>query len=107
MKKITLVALALAAGCASGSQMTRRGNESLAGHWTGAIDRDGWQRPLALDIENSGATYAGSWMSLETQPGVMLHRVEVEGDSVRFELKTLAFEGRVSGRTLSGTVTDT
>jgi hypothetical protein len=107
MKKITLVALVAALGCAGASQSTRRGTESISGHWSGAIDRDGWQRPLAVDIEESGATYAGSWMSLETQPGIMLDRVEVQGDSVRFALKTLAFEGHLSGRSLSGTVTDT
>ena len=108
MKQITLVALVLAAAaCAGASQGTRQGGDSIAGHWMGAIDRDGWQRPLSVDIEDSGAAYAGSWMSLETQPGIMLDRVEVQGDSVRFELKTLAFEGHLSGRTLSGTVTDT
>ena len=45
-------------------------------------------------------------MSVESQPGIMLDRVEVQGDEVRFDLKTLSFDGRISGRTLSGSVTD-
>jgi hypothetical protein len=45
-------------------------------------------------------------MSLESQPGVMIDRVEVQGDAVRFDLKALSFDGRVNGRTLSGSVTD-
>jgi len=107
MTKMTLMVLVLAAvGCAGVSQK-KQGQEAVVGHWMGAIDRDGWQRQLSVDIANDGNTYRGSWMSLETQPGVMLDRVEVQGNSVHFELKTLAFEGRVSGRTLSGTVTDT
>jgi hypothetical protein len=40
-------------------------------------------------------------------PGeIMLDRVEVQGDAVHFDLKTLSFDGRLSGRTLSGSVTD-
>src|SRR4051812_8174341 len=108
MKKIMVVALLIAgAGCASVSQSAKRGNDSIAGHWSGVIDRDGWQRPLSVDINDSGAGYAGSWMSVETQPGIMLDRIDVEGDTVRFALKALAFDGHVTGRTLSGTVIDT
>jgi len=108
MKKTMFVALVIgAAACAGPSHSTKGGNDSIAGHWAGAIDRDGWQRSLSLDLKDSGAAYSGSWMSLETQPGIMLDRVQVQGDTVRFALKALAFEGHVSGRTLSGTVIDT
>ena len=36
----------------------------------------------------------------------LLDRVEVQAESVRFDLKTLSFDGRISGRTLSGAVFD-
>jgi len=105
MKRMTLMTLVLlAAGCA-GAQ-AKKGQDAVVGHWMGAIDRDGWQRPLSVDISNQGNAYGGSWMSLESQPGVMIDRVEVQGESVRFDLKTLSFDGRISGRTLSGAVFD-
>ena len=106
MTKMTLMVLVLAAvGCAGVSQK-KQGQEAVVGHWTGAIDRDGWQRQLSVDIANDGNAYGGSWMSVESQPGIMLDRVEVQGDEVRFDLKNLSFDGRLSGRTLSGSVTD-
>jgi hypothetical protein len=105
MKKMTLMMFVLAAvGCA-GAPM-KKGQDAVVGQWTGVIDRDGWQRPLSLAIASQGNGYEGSWMSLESQPGVMIDRVEVEGDAVRFDLKALSFDGRISGRTLSGSVTD-
>ena len=109
MKKMTWIAFALAAaaGCAGVSQSGKQAQEKVSGHWMGAIDRDGWQRPLALDIANQDGTYAGSWMSLESQPGIMIDRVDVNGDAVRFQLRTLSFDGHVSGRTIAGSVTDT
>ena len=109
MKKMTWIALVLAAaaGCAGVSQSGKQAQEKVSGHWVGAIDRDGWQRPLALDIANQDGAYAGSWMSLESQPGIMIDRVDVNGDAVRFQLKTLSFDGHVSGRTIAGSVTDT
>ena len=109
MKKMTWIAFALAAaaGCAGVSQSGKQAQEKVAGHWMGAIDRDGWQRPLALDIANENGAYGGSWMSLESQPGIMIDRVDVNGDAVRFQLKTLSFDGHVSGRTIAGSVTDT
>jgi len=45
-------------------------------------DRDGWQRALSLDITNENGTYSGSWMSMEWQPGVMLDRIDVDGDKI-------------------------
>ena len=109
MKKMTWIAFALAAaaGCAGVSQSGKQAQEKVSGHWMGAIDRDGWQRPLALDIANQDGAYAGSWMSLESQPGIMIDRVDVNGDAVRFQLRTLSFDGHVSGRTIAGSVTDT
>ena len=108
MKTSFLFAIVLAAaGCASTSQSTRSSSDSVSGHYLGTIDRDGWQRPLAVDLTDSGAGYSGSWMSLETQPGVMLDGVSVKGTAVHFALKALSFDGQVSGRTLSGTVVDT
>ncbi len=38
---------------------------------------------------------------MEWQPGVMLDRIDVDGDLIRFQLHSLAFAGRVSGRTLA------
>ena len=109
MKKMTWIAFALAAaaGCAGVSQSGKQAQEKVSGHWIGVIDRDGWQRPLALDVANENGAYGGSWMSLESQPGIMIDRVDVNGDAVRFQLKTLSFDGHVSGRTIAGSVTDT
>src|SRR2546430_12325272 len=109
MKKMTWIALVLAAaaGCAGVSQSGKQAQEKVSGHWVGAIDRDGWQRPLALDIANEKGAYGGSWMSIESQPGIMIDQVDVNGDAVRLRLKTLSFDGHVSGRTLAGSVTDT
>ena len=105
MKKMTWMMLVLAAAGCAGAQ-TKRAQDAVVGQWTGVIDRDGWQRPLSVEIADHGSGYEGSLMSLESQPGVMIDRVEVQGDVVRFDLKALSFDGRVSGRTLSGTVTD-
>lgn len=105
MKKMTWMMLVLAAAGCAGAQ-TKKAEDAVVGQWTGVIDRDGWQRPLWVAIASQGGSYQGSWMSLESQPGVMIDRVEVQGDAVRFDLKALRFEGHVSGRTLSGTVTD-
>ena len=104
MKKMTWIALVLAAaaGCAGVSQSGKQAQEKVSGHWMGAIDRDGWQRPLALDIANQDGAYAGSWMSLESQPGIMIDRVDVNGDAVRFQLRTLSFDGHVSGHEVPG-----
>jgi hypothetical protein len=107
MMKMTWIGFVLVAATACAGVQRSGPQDLVAGHWMGAIDRDGWQRPLALDIGKEGGAYGGSWMSLEAQPGVMLDRVEVNGDDVRFQLKTLAFAGHVTGRSLSGSVTDT
>ena len=105
--KMTWIAFLLASASACAGVSRNGQQDAVAGHWMGAIDRDGWQRPLALDIGGEGGTYGGSWMSVESQPGQMLDRVEVDGDAVRFQVKTLAFAGRVHGRSLAGSVTDT
>ena len=105
-RMISVALLLVAVGCA-GAPVKKQGQDPLVGHWAGAIDRDGWQRPLSLDIEGGGAGYGGSWMSVETQPGVMLDRVQLDGEAVHIELKSLSFHGRIAGRTLSGSVTDT
>jgi hypothetical protein len=74
------------------------------GHWVGVIDRDGWQRPLSVMIDRSEGSYNGSWMSLESQPGIMLDGVRRTSDDVHLELAALVFDGRLAGRTLAGTV---
>lgn len=102
--RMTLVLIALAAACATGSQSAK--NDPVRGHWLGTIDREGWERQLSLDISNANGAYGGSWMSMESQPGMMIDRLAVEGDDVRFQLKNLAFAGHVSGRKLTGSVTD-
>src|SRR2546430_13689994 len=108
MKKMTWIALVLAAaaGCAGVSQSGKQAQEKVSGHWTGAIDRDGWQRPLALDIANEKGAYGGSWMSIESQPRVMIDQVDVNGDAVPFRLKTPSLHRHVSRRTPAGSVTD-
>jgi len=103
-RKVIWIALAVTTACAAGSKSSKP--DSVSGHWTGVIDRDGWQRTLSLDITNANGAYGGSWMSMESQPGVMLDRVDVDGDFIRFQLNSLAFAGRVSGRTLAGAVKD-
>jgi hypothetical protein len=101
--RTAMLALALAlAGCAAVARSAQE--DPLAGNWVGVIDRDGWQRPLSIMIDAKSGAYAGSWMSLENQPGVMLQRVERTADAVHIELASLVFDGRVAGRTLAGTV---
>jgi|SRR5438094_8401935 len=104
MKKI-IVAFALAfAACAGASKNVDSRKDPLPGHWVGVIDRDGWQRPLSLMIDSNEGTYVGSWMSVESQPGIMLDRVRRNADAVHLELAKLTFDGRVTGRTLTGSV---
>src|SRR5712671_5698607 len=102
MKK-AMVALALAlAGCAGTRSVDAK--DPLPGHWVGVIDRDGWQRPLSVMIDRSEGSYKGSWMSLESQPGVMLDGVRRSAEDVHLELAALVFDGRIAGRSLAGTV---
>jgi hypothetical protein len=96
--------LALTTACAAGLTSSRP--DPVAGHWSGTIDRDGWERQVVLNIAIDHGSYAGSWMSMESQPGMTIDRLTVEGDDVRFQLKSLAFAGRVDGGTLAGSVTD-
>jgi len=76
--------LLVAVGCARPVSQKKQGQEAVVGTGRRAIDRDGWQRQLSVDIANDGNAYGGSWMSVESQPGIMLDRVEVQGDEVRF-----------------------
>ena len=103
-RMISVALLLVAAGCAGAS--VKKGQDPLVGHWMGAIDREGWQRPLSLDIENGSGAYGGSWMSVESQPGIVLDGVRRDGEVVHIDLKSLSFHGRLEGRTISGTVTD-
>ena len=103
-RKMMWIALAVVAACASTSKDSRP--DGVSGHWMGVIDRDGWERPLWLDIENAHGAYAGSWMSMESQPAVLIDRLDVDGDTVAFQLGRLSFDGRINGRTLAGSVTD-
>ena len=102
MKKMMLVLSLALAACAGVQRSSQK--DPLAGNWVGVIDRDGWQRPLSVMIDAKGDAYEGSWMSLESQPGVTVQRVERNADAVHIELASLVFDGRVAGRTLSGTV---
>jgi hypothetical protein len=101
---IVLFALALTAACAAGSKSSKP--DRVSGVWSGTIDRDGWERHFSLNIANANGSYGGSWMSMESQPGMTIDTVAVEGDDVRFQLNNLAFAGHVNGRKLSGSVTD-
>ena len=100
----TFIVLAAAAvACAAGKTSSR---DNLSGQWSGYIDRDGWERQLSIRLTNENGAYRGSWMSMEWQPGVIIDRVDVNGDEIRFQLNDLAFAGHVSGRTLTGDVKD-
>ena len=96
------IALALTA-CAA---VKTKPEDGLSGQWAGYIDRDGWERSLSINLKNRDGVFAGSWMSVESQPGVMLDSVAVNGEAIRFQLSNLAFEGRLNGRELTGSVTD-
>jgi hypothetical protein len=106
MKKAIVVLVLAMIGCAgSSSQVEKSRDNPLAGMWAGVIDRDGWQRPVALSIKaQKDGSYTGSWMSVENQPGVMLDTVRRTGDDVEFELQNLRFDGKVQGRQIAGTV---
>jgi hypothetical protein len=81
------------------------GQRDASGHWVGEIDRDGWLEPLALDIERENGDYRGEWRPAVGVRSRPLESVQVQGEEVRFETDKLRFVGRVSGSTLSGTVT--
>jgi hypothetical protein len=102
-KMIAVFALALAA-CAGASRNVDSRKDPLPGHWVGVIDRDGWQRSLSIMIDSREGTYAGSWMSVESQPGVMIDGVRRSSDAVHIELAALILDGRIAGRTFAGTV---
>jgi hypothetical protein len=97
------IVLAATTACA-GAQP--RPDDRLTGHWAGVIDRDGWERNLFLNIKDKNGILAGSWMSLEAQPGLMLESIAIEGEKVRFRVSNLAFDGRINGGELTGQVTD-
>jgi hypothetical protein len=97
---IVLAALTACAG------VKTKPEDNLSGQWAGYIDRDGWERSLSINLENRDGVFAGSWMSRESQPGVMLDSVAVNGDTIRFQLSNLAFDGRLNGPELTGSVTD-
>ena len=104
MKKMIVVfALAIAA-CAGASRNVESRKDPLPGHWVGVIDREGWQRPLSIMIDSKEGRYAGSWMSLENQPGIMVEGLRRNSDAVHIELAALVFDGKLAGRTLAGTV---
>ncbi|HKC58453.1 MAG TPA: hypothetical protein VKB92_00015 [Myxococcales bacterium] len=104
MKK-AIVSFALALAACAGARSVQS-QDPLPGHWVGVIDRDGWQRQLSVMIDRSEGSYRGSWMSLESQPGIMLDGVRRSSDEVHIELAALVFDGRIAGRTLAGTVTN-
>ena len=86
MKKMIVVfALAIAA-CAGASRNVESRKDPLPGHWVGVIDREGWQRPLSIMIDSKEGRYAGSWMSLENQPGIMVEGLRRSSDAVHIEL---------------------
>ena len=102
-KAIVVFALALSA-CAGASRNVDSRKDPLPGHWIGVIDRDGWQRSLSVMIDSKEGAHGGSWMSLESQPGIMLNGVRRSAEQVHLELAALVFDGKIAGRTLAGTV---
>jgi len=100
-KQMMIAAVALA-GCA-GVHPTS-GRDSVAGRWTGEVDRDGWSQPLAFEIEKDGDSYRGEWRSDAGGPVEQLQTVAVKGEAVRLETDKLLFSGQLQGNTLSGTV---
>ena len=100
------VVLAAMASCVGAGNSTMRTTESASGHWSGSIARDGWTRPLSVDLERERDAWRGKWRSLQGAPGLALKDVEVRGDEVRFETDDLRFIGQVMGDTLSGTVVE-
>lgn len=101
-----LAVLAAMTGCAGAGNYTMQRTAFTSGHWSGSIGRDGWWRPLSLDIEREHGAWRGKWRSLQGGPGMALKDVEVRGDEVRFETDNLQFIGQVMGDTVSGTVID-
>ena len=99
-------ALAATTACAGTGIFTRAADGPASGHWDGAVERDGWWRPLSLDLEQDRGGWRGGWRKLPAGPSMSLEALEVRGDEVRFEAGDLRFVGRVMGETLSGTVVD-
>jgi hypothetical protein len=107
MKTGRLLAILMAmTGCAGMGRLTMESRDAASGRWNGMVVRDGWERPLFLEIETAGSTYRGTWRSLQQGRSMALEDVEVRGDEIRFDTGRLRFLGRLSGNTLSGTVVD-
>ena len=104
MKKMIVVFAVAISACAGASKNVESRKDPLPGQWVGVIDRDGWQRPLSIMIDSKEGRYAGSWMSLENQPGVMVEGLRRSSDAVHIELAALVFDGMIAGRSLAGTV---
>jgi hypothetical protein len=105
MASLKVIALlASLTGCAGVQPMAQR--DFISGHWTGAIDSDGWMQRVSLDLQRENDAYRGAWRPAEKASEQALANVEVKGDEVRFETDKLRFVGHVSGSTLSGTVSD-
>jgi len=78
----------------------------LEGDWQGTLSAGGGSLRLALHIEKaSDGLYLGKMNSLDQGAVLPFDSVQLKGDQVRFEIKSVAgtFEGTIAGDQLKGT----
>ena len=106
MKKISLVSLLLLAlSCLTFGQAN-----GLEGTWNGLLEAGGTTLRIAVEVTRSDAgTYAAKFNSLDQNATIPIDTVTVNGDSVRFEVKSagIVYEGTLNkdGTELKGTFT--
>lgn len=106
MKKISLVSLLLLAlSCLTFGQAN-----GLEGTWNGLLEAGGTRLRIAVEVTRSDAgTYAAKFNSLDQNATIPIDTVTVNGDSVRFEVKSagIVYEGTLNkdGTELKGTFT--
>lgn len=103
--KMAVVLVAMT-GCAGAGSLPTPKEELSSGLWDGSIGRDGWSRPLYLDLERDSGAWHGKWRGAVAGPSMALKDFEVRGDEVRFETDRFRFIGHVMGDTLEGTVVE-
>ena len=104
MKKVMIAVVIAAAGCAGVERERMAESASASGHWNGSIQLEGWQRPLALEV-NAGA-WRARWLSPRQAPDRLPTDIEVSGEQVAFTLDNLRFMGHIDGDRLYGRVVE-
>ena len=92
MKKGKMAAMLMVITGRAGVRGTQ-GTDAPDGHWNGLMMRDGWERPLHLDIESEAGAWRGTWRAPQQGSDMALREVDVRGEDVRFDTDNCASSG--------------